>query len=826
MLRARSSSPYLLALTTCLVLLGCQDDATKLKEHMDRGDAYVEQNRLREAIIEYKSALQLDPNDGSAHYKLAHAFLRSQKAREGFWELRETIRLDPSNHDAKLEFSQLAILAGEKDEALAQASSVVEADPSNVTAHLVKGQALDSLGKRDEALQSYRNGLAADPTNRNALRTLAKALFQRDEFEESEGLYRQLTELHPDFEAYSALARVLRKEDRRPEQEAALHKALEVAEGEDRLTAYAQTATFLKHEDRMDEAFSLLEGGIAKEDPQTRVRLIYLLAAMYRGEGELAKADELIERTASESPDDPQVYLVLAAYRSRKGNLDGALEAANRAVELAPDDKRAKLQKAEILMELGYRGDREGGVEEARALLDGILAAEPTNPGALLADAKLRLGAGDSTGAIAAVQKALEARPQWAQAHYLLGLAYGSRRDFAEARNQLAQALEIDDGLVDAKQVLAQVHFRLGEWEYCIERGRQYLKERPDATQTRLFVAQSLVRLGRVQEAEQELGKIPEEQRNGEVNYALGRIQMAKNNLDQAHALLLTANEQMPNNPEILESLVRIEGQTGQLAEGQKRVADAVAADPDNAKLLQLAGRLAVADNRPDEGEAMLKRAIELDPEDLDGYETLARFYARTGRLEDAGRTYEQALEVKPEEAQLHHMLGMLYELSGQRDKAIERYEAAIRYRPDFAEAKNNLAYIYAESGKNLDRALDLAQDAKALLPDSPSVADTLGWVLYKRGVPSAAISYLMEAEAHTDPGDASLGEVRFHLAQAYDANGDKAQAAQAVDRALAALKAHMETIQKGGGEATEPAWAADARALRQKVATAETAGS
>jgi tetratricopeptide (TPR) repeat protein len=167
----------------------------------------------------------------------------------------------------------------------------------------------------------------------------------------------------------------------------------------------------------------------------------------------------------------------------------------------------------------------------------------------------------------------------------------------------------------------------------------------------------------------------------------------------------------------------------------------------------------------------------------------------------------------------------VLYELSGDRERAIERYEEAIRHGPELAEAKNNLAYIYADSGENLDRALDLAQDAKALLPDNPSVADTLGWVLYKRGVPSAAISYLKEAEAATKPSDGNLGVVRFHLAQAYEANGDTEQAIAALDRSLETLATQMQETRDGGADpGPEPDWAAEARAMRERVSAAQRA--
>jgi tetratricopeptide (TPR) repeat protein len=806
-------------------LWACQDDAARLQEHMTRGEEYAEQGRYEEALIEFKSVLQIDPNHAKAHFDLAHAYFRVNKPREGFWELRETVRLDPANHEAKLEFSQLAILAGEKEEALLQSSSVVEADPSNVHAYLVRGQALDSLDRRDDALASYEEALAVAPEDETAMRVVAKARSQREKYQESEELYTKLVELYPSYENYLAMGRMLRKQGpgRVDDHEAVLKKALELAEGEDRTEAYTYLASFYYRLDRKDETFALLENGVATEEDN--LDLIYLLARLHRGEGNKAQADELLEKSAEARPDDPDVHLVLSSYRARNGDYEGALAAAEKALELDPDHKTAKLRKAEVLLELGLKDEREGAVEEARAIVDGVLASEPSDPWALMADAKLKLSAGQVAAAAAALRAGVDARPNWAQGRYMLGAVMTVQQDYSGARSELARALEIDAGLLDAKGVLAQVHFKLGEWTYCIERGREYLREKPEDGKIHLLVAQSLLRLGNLEEAQEELEAIPEENRDGEILYALGRIQMGRRNPEAAREYLLAAYELMPGNPEILQNLIAIERRQGLLEESKARVEAALEAEPENGKLHQLAGVLAMIEGRPDDAEASLRKAIELDPDDPSGYQRLARYYARTGRLEETARTYEKALEVNPDQGQLHHFLGVLYELSGDRERAIERYEEAIRLGPELAEAKNNLAYIYADSGQNLDRALDLAQDAKALLPDNPSVADTLGWVLFKRGVPSAAIGYLKEAEAATKPNDASLGVVRFHLAQAYEANGEAEYALAALDRALETLEAQMEAVRDQGGDpGPEPDWAVDARELRERVSAQQSA--
>ena len=144
------------------------------------------------------------------------------------------------------------------------------------------------------------------------------------------------------------------------------------------------------------------------------------------------------------------------------------------------------------------------------------------------------------------------------------------------------------------------------------------------------------------------------------------------------------------------------------------------------------------------------------------------------------------------------------------------RYEDAIRLDPGLAVARNNLAYLIAEEGGDLDRALDLAQEAKAILPDNPNAADTLGWVLYKKELPSAAIGYLKEAVNGFDAGDPHLALVRHHLALAYEAAGEPEHARQTLERAIRDLDAIYRD--EDGKQRSEPAWAAEIRAMHRRL--------
>ena len=101
------------------------------------------------------------------------------------------------------------------------------------------------------------------------------------------------------------------------------------------------------------------------------------------------------------------------------------------------------------------------------------------------------------------------------------------------------------------------------------------------------------------------------------------------------------------------------------------------------------------------------------------------------------------------------------------------------------------------------------------MLPDSPNAADTLGWILYKKEIPSAAIGYLREAEGGMSPDDPQVGIVRHHLALAYEANGEPARAIETLERALADLQAQSAASDP---PRPEPPWAQDLRDMLTRL--------
>ena len=81
----------------------------------------------------------------------------------------------------------------------------------------------------------------------------------------------------------------------------------------------------------------------------------------------------------------------------------------------------------------------------------------------------------------------------------------------------------------------------------------------------------------------------------------------------------------------------------------------------------------------------------------------------------------------------------------------------------------------------DLERALQLAQIAKEERPEDPTISDTLGWVLYKRGIYQRALALFKESAAKLPDNPV----VQYHLGLAYLKAGEKDNAHSALAAAV-----------------------------------------
>jgi tetratricopeptide (TPR) repeat protein len=228
----------------------------------------------------------------------------------------------------------------------------------------------------------------------------------------------------------------------------------------------------------------------------------------------------------------------------------------------------------------------------------------------------------------------------------------------------------------------------------------------------------------------------------------------------------------------------------------RKYVAAAEAKLPES--VLELAGYLG-RQGQVDQALDLCRRARRrCAPEAVAG-STVAVLRAGEPRKADCaevGRWLVGEIEKNPRSAALLQMRAELFENQGRAEQAEAAYRRVLRVDPGHLLALNNLAYLLALRGGDAAEALGLINRALRVAGPRAELLDTRAVVYLALGRLGQARNDLAEAIGQ-QPGTATLP---FHLAQAYRALGDRAEAAKALKqaRALGLEAAALHPLERG----------------------------
>lgn len=188
-------------------------------------------------------------------------------------------------------------------------------------------------------------------------------------------------------------------------------------------------------------------------------------------EGRLFEGLTLLRRTAAEYS-SVQALLELARYHMRQRDFPAALEALARARTLAPNAEDVLSGFAQVSL-------------AAKAYTPGAVALQHlTRICPTVAQYHYLLGValmqvGDMVAAVESLTEADRLEPNRALTLIALGLAYNSRKMFAEARPLLLRGLELEPDSVDGVAALAECEEGLGEIEEAERHAQRSLSRDP-----------------------------------------------------------------------------------------------------------------------------------------------------------------------------------------------------------------------------------------------------------------------------------------------------------------------------------------------------------
>ena len=187
-----------------------------------------------------------------------------------------------------------------------------------------------------------------------------------------------------------------------------------------------------------------------------------------------------------------------------------------------------------------------------------------------------------------------------------------------------------------------------------------------------------------------------------------------------------------------------------------------------------------------------IKAAIKNIPNNPEFMLYLGSFYEEMAAYADAESTLKKGLDIDPEHVRIQFRLGVVYDKWGKKSDSIATMKKVIALDPQNANALNYLGYTYADMGKNLDEAESLIREALKHKPDDGYITDSLGWVLYKKGLFQEALIYLEKAVQLTSDDPIILE----HLGDVYLKVNDKANALKYYQESLRKKTEDTETLE------------------------------
>ena len=687
--------------------------------------------------------------------------------------------------------------------ALAQSACSSEAKKAR---HLERGDEYFTQEEYQEAILEYRNVLQIEQDNAHAIQRLAIAHYERGEVGQAFPFLVRAKELEPESLEVRRRLGIIYLLGRRLED--ARQEALEILEREpEDLDALVLLADAAQTPEEADELLVRMEGLRDQFDGQAKFHLAMgnlhikkkdidsaerefteaaerepgsviahqSLGNFYLAKRDLVQAEREFKAAAELDEAGPETAIRLADFYLVAGKREESKDALEAIVQDSPDFLPARHRLAAMALDAGH-------LDESLETVEAILAQNELDPVGLALRGRIHLAHRETNEAIQDFQKILELQPKHAPTRYQLARAQIQAGNIQQAKSELRDAVISAPGHADAVFLLAQLNIQTDAPEPAIEDLTSFIEGHPQVARAHQLLGSAYLQNQdptRATQAFRRFAQLAPEDPRGP--YFIGLALQAGGKTAKAGRQFQASLEMLPDFAEPLERLVSMDFSNNRADAALERVRKQIGLVPESGALYLLLGRTHRQRRELSEAETAFLKAVDLEPRLVAAYTQLGSLYASMGSDDHALAKFNDALGVNPNDMTALMLSGVIYQRRGEVSQAQDRYERVLEINPQFAPAANNLAYLYAEQGGDPEKALELAQRAKEIAPEDPSISDTLGWILSERGLHRRALGLLQES-VEKRPENA---EMHYHLGMTLFRLDDKEAAGRALAKAL-----------------------------------------
>lgn len=420
-------------------------------------------------------------------------------------------------------------------------------------------------------------------------------------------------------------------------------------------------------------------------------------------------------------------------------HLPAAWRSASHWAAIDPENVEALRAAGLVALEL-YR------IEDATRLFRDLLAKPDVEADRALAELLPLVTEGDSAHAAWRVFSALVDRDASGDATRLALAELAVAADHFTAGLQLAESvLARDTDNASALRLVALLRAANDAAPAALEAARRAAGGADE--DQRFAVVETLIELGRNEEAHRELERLLEDESLAEeAGRRLALLALSSGDLDEARRRFGERLQRGQGSAEAFFYLAVLAERRGDKELALQSYERLVAAGGGllprvrAAALLVDAGRktdaLKLFENPPASGRN--------DPIDV--------VIARSNTLFDADDTraalaeVAAALDRHPEHPQLLYHRAMLFERAGRTRESVRAFERMLRDRPEDPTVLNALGYTLGDNRQQLSRAAELVERALELAPDNAAIMDSVAWLRFRRGDARGALPLLERA--------------------------------------------------------------------------------
>jgi tetratricopeptide (TPR) repeat protein len=753
----------------CFLLLFLAACGGSKDKHLARGEEYLQKRKFHEALMEFRTAADIDRDSGEAHWGLARAYENLGQFGETIEALRKTGDLSPDNLAAKVKLGNYYLLV--QPPMIGDAEKIVDEvglkDANNVEGRVLKASVLAAQNRPESEIVAILDAAVAIEPNRVETFISKSRYFQKIEKAKlAEETIRAGIAAAPNSAAgYVEYGRFLEYSDRVPESEAQYLKAVAIEpKSVEAREALADHYTSARQIEKAEAVYRELSE-IQENSPESRIAF----AGFYSRVGRDDEAVKLLSAIISEMPGYVRARYRLSDIHLERRENQKVSEQIVELLRINDQDTEALLLKARLAL-------AEDRAEEAVKDLEDILKKLPSHKDALFFMVESRLALGQTEQARAFIGDLEKYHPNFLKTRLLKIQAAFADGDAEAALRFSNELFRIANGTVSNAPAMA---IEIAEIRF------------------RALSARGLANLalGKISEAKTDLAEVQKNApRSAPALVNLARIAVAERNYEAGLASFEKALELDPLSFDALSGAVAVLTRLGRLEEAHVKIDAAIKAEGDgsegSAALHYIRSDVFLASRNAEAAESELRRAIEIDESYLPAYSAYASILVDRGRTDEAIAQYKSALARKPSAA-LHTLLAMLEESRENAAEAEKNYRKALELAPGAPIAANNLAWLIADGGRgNLDEALTLSQAVVNRHSNVPGYYDTLGWVYFKKGLFSPAVEQLRKAVALDEiaarrNGTGTNSAYRFRLATVLAASGDKVAARREIETSL-----------------------------------------